>query len=74
MPERATAKVALKACLDIWANKIAISVDHFKTHYTLGMVFGGIEAREANMDLLTAMDNAAMAAIVAVEEAFGGRE
>ena len=72
MPERATAKIALEACLNIWGIKIAISLDHFKTHYTLAMVLAGIESREVNMDLLTAMERAATATILTVEEAFSG--
>ncbi|PVH78034.1 hypothetical protein DL98DRAFT_636448 [Cadophora sp. DSE1049] len=72
MPERATAKIALEACLNIWGSKIAISLDHFKTHYTLGMVLAGVEAREASMDLLTAMERAATATILTAEDAFSG--
>ncbi|KAK0110951.1 hypothetical protein ONS96_002535 [Cadophora gregata f. sp. sojae] len=72
MPERATAKIAMDACLGIWGSKIAISLDHCKTHYTLGMVLRGIEAREERSDLLAAMERAAMATIATVEEAFSG--
>ncbi|KAH7408905.1 fungal-specific transcription factor domain-containing protein [Cadophora sp. MPI-SDFR-AT-0126] len=72
MPERATAKIALDACLNIWGSKITISLDHFKTHYTLAMILAGIGSREANMDLLTAMERAAIATILTAEDAFSG--
>lgn len=74
LPERETAMMAVKACLDIWSRKISISMDHYKTHLLLSMVIRGLEARENGIDLPIAMEAAAEDTIDAVEKAFVGKE
>jgi hypothetical protein len=70
LPEKQTATIALKSCLDIWEKKIVLSLDHFKNHLMLAMVIRGLEARNTGMPLLAAMIDAAESNISAVQRAF----
>jgi hypothetical protein len=70
LPEKQTATIALKSCLDIWEKKIVLSLDHFKNHLMLAMVIRGLKARDTGMPLLAAMIDAAESNISAVQRAF----
>lgn len=71
--ERHTAILALEACLEIMGKKIALSVDHLKTHMGLSAMIHGLEAKSSGTPVLVAMEKAAECTFLALERAFPGK-
>ncbi|KIX09369.1 uncharacterized protein Z518_00448 [Rhinocladiella mackenziei CBS 650.93] len=66
LAEAEIASHTLDACLAIWASKVGISADHFKSHLTLGVLIAAIKSDEWKKPLAVAMEEVAATTIATV--------